>query len=118
MTGVRPVDPDFDKRRQRQQYELRVSRLDVTFDQKLQKLHDEAKGKGLWRGTAAARNRDEYWVAGVEAYFDASGAGPSPIGVDRPINTREALKVHDPDLHALIHETMAYQDRVDWRYKP
>ena len=64
VTGVRPVDPDFDKRRQKQQYELRVKRLDVKFDQKLQKLHDEAKGKGLWNGTAAARDRDEYWVGG------------------------------------------------------
>jgi hypothetical protein len=118
VTGVRPVDPDFDTRRQKQQYELRVSRLDVTFDQKLQKLHDAAEGKGLWRGTAAARNRDEYWVAGVEAYFDATGAGPPPTGADRPINTREALKAYDPDLHALVHETMAYQDHVDWRYAP
>jgi hypothetical protein len=118
VTGVRPVDPDFDKRRQKQQYELRVNRLDVTFDQRLQKLHDDAKGKGLWRGTAAARNRDEYWVAGVEAYFDAGGAGPPPIGADRPVNTREALKAYDPDLYSLIHETMAYQDHVDWRYEP
>ena len=118
VTGMRPVDPDFDKRRQKQQYELRVNRLDVTFDQKLQKLHDEAKAKGLWRGTAAARDRDEYWVAGVEAYFDATGAGPPPIGADRPINTREALKAYDPGLYSLVHETMAYQDRVDWRYRP
>jgi hypothetical protein len=118
VTGVRPVDPDFNKRRQKQQYELRVNRLDVTFDRKLQKLHDESKGKGLWRGTASARDRDEYWVAGVEAYFDAAGAGPPPIGAERPINTREALKAYDPGLHALVHETMAYQDHVDWRHKP
>jgi hypothetical protein len=117
VTGTCPVDPDFDKRRQKQQYELRVTRLDVTFDQKLQKLHDEAKARDLWRGTPAARNREEYWVAGVEAYFDAAGAGPVPIGADRSINTREALKAHDPGLHALVHETMAYQDHVDWRYR-
>jgi hypothetical protein len=118
VTGVRPVVPDFDKRRQKQQYELRVNRLDVTFDRKLQKLHDESKGKGLWRGTAATRDREEYWVAGVEAYFDATGAGPPPIGAEGPINTREALKAYDPDLHSLVHETMAYQDRVDWRHRP
>jgi hypothetical protein len=117
-TGLRPVDPEFDKRRQKQQYELRVIRLDVTFDQKLQKLYDESKGKGLWRGTPAARDRDEYWVAGVEAYFDATGANPPPIGAERPINTREALKAYDPGLHALVHDTMAYQDHVDWRRKP
>ena len=29
----------------------------------------------LWTGTAAARDRAEYWAAGVEAYFDAAGAG-------------------------------------------
>jgi hypothetical protein len=118
VTGVRAVDPDFDKRRQKQQYELRVKRLDITFDRNLQKLHDEAKGKGLWRGTAAARDRDEYWVAGALAYFDASGAGPPPIGAERPIRSREALKAYDPGLYSLVHETMAYQDHVDWRYKP
>jgi hypothetical protein len=117
-TGLRPVDAAFDKRRQKQQYELRVNRLDVTFDRKLQTLHDESNGKGLWRGTAAARDREEYWVAGVEAYFDAAGAGPPPIGAERPINTREALRAHDPGLYALVHETLAYQDHVDWRYKP
>ena len=37
--------------------------------------YDEAKGKGLWKGTAAARDLDEYWVAGVEAYFHAAGTG-------------------------------------------
>ena len=118
VAGVRPVDPDFEKRRQKQQYELRVKRLDVTFDQKLQKLYDESKGKGLWRGTAAGRDRDAYWVAGVEAYFDAAGAGPPPIGAERPIATREALKAYDPALFAMVHETMAYQDHVDWRYRP
>ncbi len=117
LAGTRPVDPEFDKRRQKQQYELRVSRLDVTFDRELQRLHDEARSKGGWRGTAAARDRDEYWVAGVAAYFDAAGAGPLPIGAERPIDTREALRAYDPGLHSLVHETMAYQGHVDWRHK-
>ena len=37
VTATRPVDPDFDRRPQKQQYELRVRRLDVEFDRKLQK---------------------------------------------------------------------------------
>jgi hypothetical protein len=118
VAGTRPVDPDFGTRRQKQQYELRVIRLDVTFDGKLRRLHDEAKARDLWRGTAAVRNRDEYWVAGVAAYFDAAGASPPPIGADRPIDTREALRAYDPALCGLVHETMALQGRVDWRYKP
>jgi hypothetical protein len=117
VTGLRPVDPDFDQRRDKQQYELRVKRMDIAFDQKLQKLHEEALKKNLWRGTAAARHRIEYWAAGVEAYFDAAGDGPAPHGADRRIGTREALKAYDPDLYALVEETMAYKGHVDWRFK-
>jgi hypothetical protein len=115
--GLRPVDPDFDRRRGKQQYELRVKRLDIEFDQRLQKLHDEATSKGLWKGTGAARNRVEYWAAGVEAYFDAAGDGTAPHGADRPITTREALKAYDPGLFALVEETMAYKEHVDWRFR-
>jgi hypothetical protein len=115
--GLRAGDPDFDKRRGKQQYELRVKRLDIEFDQRVRKLHEEAMSKGLWKGTAAARNPIEYWAAGVEAYFDAAGAGAPPHGAERPITTREALKAYDPNLFALVDETMAYKEHVDWRYK-
>ena len=115
------VDPDFERQRSKQQYELRVKRLDVEFDNRLKKAYEQAvadkekDGKGLWKGTPAARSRVEYWAAGVEAYFDAAGAGFPPRGADRPITTREALKGYDPGLYALVDETMAYRERVDWR---
>jgi hypothetical protein len=118
VTGRRPVDPEFEKRPLKQQYELRVKRLDIAFDQALQKIHEAAIARGLWKGTAAARDRVEYWAAGVEAYFDAAGAGHSPSGAARPINTRELLKAYDPNLFNLVDETMAYQEHVDWRFKP
>jgi len=117
VTGLRPVEPDFEKRRDKQQYELRVKRMDVEFDKRLQKTCEEALKKNLWKGTAAARDRVDYWVAGVEAYFDASGDGQAPNLADRPITTREALKAYDPDLFALVDETMAYKEHVDWRFK-
>jgi dipeptidyl aminopeptidase/acylaminoacyl peptidase len=117
VTALRPAIADFEKRRDRQQYELRVKRMDIEFDQKLQKVYTEALNKGLWKGTAAARERVEYWGAGVEAYFDAAGDGQPPIGADRPITTREALKAYDPNLFALVDETMAYREHVDWRWK-
>jgi hypothetical protein len=118
VAGQRPVDPEFDKRRQKQQYELRVKRLDVEFDQRVQKAYGQAIEKGLWKGTPAARDRFEYWAAGVAAYFDAAGAGYPPQNADRPITTREALKGYDPDLYAIVDETMAYREHQDWRYKP
>ncbi len=117
VAGLRPVDADFERRRGKQQYELRVKRLDIEFDHRLEKLHDEAMGKGLWKGTAAAWNRGEYWAAGVEAYFDAAGDGTPPHGAERPITTREALKAYDPGLFELVEETMAYKEHVDWRFR-
>jgi hypothetical protein len=116
VTGLRPVIPDFDQRRDRQQYELRVKRLDVEFDRQLGKVYDAAVTKGLWKSTAAARDRVEYWAAGVEAYFDAAGDGQPPHG-GRPVTTREALQAYDPDLYTLVDETMAYREHVDWRFK-
>jgi len=117
VAGLRPVDAEFDKRRDKQQYELRVKRLDLDFDKKVAQLFESGPGKGLWKGTPAARDRFEYWAAGVEAYFDAAGAGVAPAGADRPVVTREALKQYDPGLYALVDETMAYKERVDWRVK-
>jgi alpha-glucosidase len=118
VAGLRPVDPDFERRRDKQQYELRVKRLDVEFDHRLGKLQEMAAAKGLWKGTAAPRSRAEYWAAGVEAYFDAAGDNQPPNLADRPINNREALRAYDPELYALVDETMAFREHVDWRFKP
>jgi predicted metalloprotease with PDZ domain/dipeptidyl aminopeptidase/acylaminoacyl peptidase len=118
VAGLRPVDPDFERQRVKQQYELRVKRLDVEFDRRLAKLQETAATKGLWKGTAAARSRTEYWAAGVEAYFDAAGDNPPPDLAEGPVNTREALRAYDPELYALVDETMAFRGHVDWRYRP
>jgi hypothetical protein len=112
VTGLRPPG-----RSTGQQYELRVKRMDVEFDKRLLKLYDGAMEKKLWRGAPAANNRAEYWAAGIEAYFDAAGPGFPPNLAHRPINTREALKEYDPDLYALVDETMAYKEHQDWRYQ-
>ncbi len=117
VIGARPVDPNWDKRRRDvQQYELRVQRLDIRFDEKLKELHAKALGNGKWKGTPAVHDRVEYWAEGVLAYFDAAGTGMTPTDADHPITTREALKQYDPDLFSLVNETMAYKGKVDWRY--
>jgi len=117
VTGTRTVDPNWDKRRRDvQQYELRVQRLDIRFDEKLKDLHTKALSAGKWKGTPAIHDRVEYWAEGVLAYFDAAGHGMTPTDAEHPIATREALKQYDPDLFALVDETMAYKGKVDWRY--
>jgi hypothetical protein len=91
-----------------QQYELRVKRLDIQFDEKLNQAHQVAVSNGLWKGIPAGTDRVEYWAVGVQAYFDAGGESKAP--------TREKLKEYDPELFALVHETMAYEERQDWRF--
>jgi alpha-glucosidase len=116
VTGTRPVDPNWENRgRNVQQYELRVKRLDVRFDEKLKELYDKATAVGKWKGTAAAHDRVAYWTEGVLAYFDALRRDAAPKDAGHPINTREALKEYDPELYALVNETMAYDGHVDWR---
>jgi alpha-glucosidase len=117
VTAKRPVDPDWENRgRNVQQYELRVKRLDVRFDESLERCHRAATEKGLWKGTAAVHGKVEYWVEGVLAYFDATGQDAAPNDAPHPIGTREELAAYDPGLHALVAETMAYEGHVDWRY--
>ncbi len=119
VTGSRPVDPNWDNRRGAvQQYELRVKRLDIRFDEKLQELFTKAMSAGKWKGTAAIHDRAAYWTAGVLAYFDARGGHAAPNDAPHLINTREALQGYDPDLYALVNETMAYDGHVDWRFQP
>ena len=119
VTGRRPVDPNGSRGgRDVQQYELRVKRLDVQFDERLKKIYKAALSRGLWKGTPAIHDRVEYWALGVLAYFDAAGQQAAPNDAAYPITTREALKVYDTDLYTLVNETMAYQGHVDWRFQP
>ena len=85
MAGLRPADPDFERQRGKQQYELRVKRLDITFDQRLRQLHDEAMGKGLWKGTpagfdrGASRFKEISWHAVKCCFFMTSWPLPSAL---------------------------------------
>ena len=63
-------------------------------------------------------DRGAYWTEGVLAYFDALGHDDAPNDAASPIDTREKLQEYDPDLFALVNETMAYETKVDWRYRP
>jgi hypothetical protein len=116
VTAGRPVDPNWEKRgRDVQQYELRVQRLDERFGAKLKELHATATAAGKWKGTSAVHSPEAYWAAGVLAYFDALGQDGAPNDAAHPIRTREALRDYDPEFFTFVHDTMAYQGRVDWR---
>jgi hypothetical protein len=113
VCGTRPVDPSF---RPAQQYELGLKRLDVQWGQRVEGAYTNALANGKWKGTSAVVEPAEYWANGVLAYFDAAGPGWAANDAPHPIRTREQLKEYDPDLFALVAETMAYEGHEDWRY--
>ena len=112
-TGLRPEDPEFDKRRQKQQYEIRLERLDYHFDQKVKKLFDNAIEKGLWKSTLMAENRFEYFAYGVCLYYEADAV---KLSSGKTISTRQQLADYDPDLEKLIADIFKHSQRTDWRY--
>jgi len=119
VTATRPVDRNWENRgRNVQQYELRVQRLDERFDRRLRELYEKSLAAKKWKGTAAVHDHIQFWAAGVLAYFEAVGQDAAPNDALHPVQTREALRDYDPDLYALVHETMAYGGHVDWRFKP
>jgi hypothetical protein len=111
--GTRAIDTTAIARPQ--QYELRVTRMDARFDQRLQSLFDSATRLGKWKGTSAVNDKLEFWTRGVLAYFDAAGMHSAPLDASHPVRTREALAEYDPGLFALVEETMAYKGKTDWR---
>ena len=119
LTSVRPVDPNWENRgRDVQQYELRVKRLDETFGAKVKELHAGALAAGKWKGTPSLYSASDYFASGVVAFFDAGGQTHPPADTAHPIITREQLATYDPELFALVRETMAYDGHVDWRFTP
>lgn len=117
LVSDRPVDPNWDDRGYEvQQYELNVERLDERFGEKVTAAYQASLDAGKWRDTPASNDPSTYFTAGVLAYFDASGGELAPTDADEPIVDRQSLEQYDPALYKLVHETMAYDGRVDWRF--
>ena len=118
VTARRPEDHEWGNRRDVQQYELRVQRIDERFEERIDSLFKKAMNEGRWRGTASVHGPINYWTKGVLAYFHALGQDASPNDAPHPITTRDLLNNYDQDLHEFVNETMAYDGHVDWHFKP
>ncbi len=90
---------------------LGLGRLDSAFDEKLKQTYQQALENGLWKGTYAAVNRQEYWAEAVQCWFDNNRENDS---LHNHVNTRAELKEYDPQLAALCEQV--FGDR-SWRYQ-
>lgn len=85
--------------------------IDSTFDRRLREAFDDATRRGLWKGTYAGTNPEEYWAEGVQDWFDDNRQNDS---LHNHVNTRAELKEYDPALATLCAEV--FGDGA-WRYQ-
>lgn len=74
------------------------------FDDRLQRLYDSAKTKGLWANTYAMANKEEYFAECVQSYFNCNRYAEKADGIHNSVNTREKLRHYDPEMYALLSE--------------
>ena len=91
-------------------HQMGLSTVDPDFDNRLRELYASAMEKGLWKGTYASTNKEEYWAEGAQSWFNANRENDSQ---HNHVSTRELLKDYDPEFATLL--TDIFGD-TDWRY--
>jgi cyclophilin family peptidyl-prolyl cis-trans isomerase len=92
-------------------HETGLVKVDPTFDRRLGEAFHSATNRGLWRGTYAAVNRQEYWAEGTQSWFDNNRENDA---LHNHVSRRPLLRAYDPALAALCEEV--YGDGA-WRYR-
>lgn len=87
-----------------------LSVVDPTFEARLRAAYEDAKASGLWSGTYAMSNPEEYWAEATQSWFDCNRANDNEHG---PIDTREKLQAYDVPMASLLAEVYG---RGAWRY--
>ena len=91
-------------------HETGLNVVDPSFDRRLQDAYHSATNRGLWKGTYAAVNRQEYWAEAVQSWFDNNRENDA---LHNHVNTRDELRAYDPDVANLCREVFG---EGSWRY--
>jgi hypothetical protein len=91
---------------------LGIIPVDSEWDARLSSAYQSALERGLWQGTYAARDAEQYWAEGVQDWYDVNVEASPPDGIHNSVNTRAELREYDPALAALIAE---YLPDDGWR---
>ena len=92
-------------------HEMGLNRVDPTFEERLRDGWEDARARGLWRGTYAITNPAEYWAEAVQSWFDDNRENDA---LHNRVNTRVELEEYDPALAALCAEVFG---DGEWRYR-
>lgn len=82
------------------------SKIDPTFDKRLNEAFQAAKAAGTYANTYAESSPVEYIAEGVQDWYNTNIGITRPNGVHNSINTREELRQADPKLYALLSEVL------------
>jgi hypothetical protein len=85
--------------------------IDPTFGRRLREAYHSATNSGLWKGTYAATNPQEYWAEAAQSWFDNNRVNDR---AHNHVNTRALLKEYDPVVAKLCTEVFG---DGPWRYK-
>lgn len=91
-------------------HETGMNKIDSTFDQRLEDAFQLAKKEGLWKGTYAESNRQEYFAEGVQCWFDDNRENDA---LHNHVDTRTELREYDPRLAKLVEEVIG---DISWKY--
>ncbi len=91
-------------------HQMGLNAIDKSFNDRLRMTFKAATDKGLWNGTYASTNKEEYWAEGVQSWFNTNRENDAE---HNNVNTRIELKDYDPELATLL--TQVFGD-TDWRY--
>jgi cyclophilin family peptidyl-prolyl cis-trans isomerase len=84
--------------------------IDPGFKDRVREAYRKATEAGLWKGTYAGTDVEEYWAEGVQDWFDNNRENDAQ---HNSVNTRTELKEYDPALAALCAEVFG---ETPWRY--
>lgn len=81
-----------------------IAGVEPDFNERLEALLQSAKEKGLWKGTYALSNKEEYFAECVQSFFNCNRYAEPANGVHNAVNRRVKLKAYDPDMYKLLQE--------------
>lgn len=81
-----------------------IIQVDTTFNTRLQSLYEKAKKEGLLTNTYRETDKEEYFAEAVQDWFDVNAEMPHTDGKHNWCNTRDELRLFDPDLYQLLSE--------------
>ena len=102
-----------------------IIQVDTTFDDRLQRLYEQACDRGILKNTYRETDRMEYFAEAVQDWFNVNAEMPHTDGKHNWCNTREELQQFDPDLYDLLAEyfpktslQISKHQKVDNCHKP